>query len=77
MASGDPRERGREGLNTRNHMSPLSLEIRSWEQERKWPQAMTIKLGFSLMRWQLALKEKGGAGRDAVVTRGRYVQVFV
>lgn len=57
----------------KNHMSTPGLKIRSWEQERKQPQAKTIKLDFSLTWWQLALKEKGGAGKDMVVNRGKIV----
>lgn len=71
MTSGDPWEKGRDSLSVRNHVSTLGLEIRSWEQERKWPQAKTIKLDFSLTWWQLVSKEKGGAGRDPVVNRGK------
>lgn len=73
MTSGDTWENGRDSLSMRNHVSTLGLEIRSWEQERKWPQAKTIKLDISLTWWQLASKEKGGAGRDPVVNRGKIV----
>lgn len=73
MTSGDLRAKGREGLEMRNHMSTLGLDIRSWELERKQPQAKIIKLDFSLTWWQLALKEKGGTRGDLVVNRGKRV----
>lgn len=68
---GDPWKNGEEDLSVRNHLSTLGLAIRSWERERKRPQAKTIKLDFSLTWRQLASKEKGGAGRDVVAREGR------
>lgn len=56
--------------------SPVSirgLEIKSWEGDRRWPQAKTRKLDFSLTWWQLALKEKGGVRTDVVVNRRKTV----
>ena len=70
---GDPWKNGEEDLSVRNHLSTLGLAIRSWERERKRPQAKTIKLDFSLTWRQLASKEKGGAGRDVVAERGKTV----